>query len=90
MFLSQFTAITENTNLMKASLFLTTSKQCNQHISMVRIFHESLESAASNKNKIHDENMETPEASPFYPNLEQEIKQLTFLLKQMHSLVKRP
>jgi len=78
MLLSQFTAITENKNLMKVFPFLTTSKQGNQHISIMKIFHESLESAASNKNKIYNENMETPEASPFCPNPEQEIKQLTF------------
>jgi len=54
---------------------------------MMRIFHKPLEPAISNKNKIHVENTEMPNANPFHPNLDQEIKLFTFLLQQMYSIV---
>jgi len=72
---------------MKASPFLT-FKQINQHISMMIIkFHKPVEQEITNKNKTCVKNTETPEANPFYPNLEQEIKLFTFLVQQMYSVV---
>ena len=85
--MTSYTPITENTDLMKASPFLTTFKQDNQHISMMIIFHRPVQQAISNKNKTCLKTTETPEANPFYPNLEHEIKQFTFLLQQIHSFV---
>ena len=52
---------------------------------MIIKFHKPQET--TNKNKTCVKNTETPEANPFYPNLEQEIKLLTFLLQQMYSVV---
>jgi len=72
---------------MKASPFLTTFKQGNQHNSMMIIFHRPVQQAFTIKDKTCLKTTETPEANPFYPNLEHEIKQFTFFPQQIHSFV---